>query len=76
MLTESVQIEIVTVVQRGGFAIDVVPVVADLILLVERRIVRTQEPEILNLNGQIKIKKPVFAYRVFAFKPIWSLALF
>lgn len=52
-LTESVQIEVVAVIPRG-FAIDVIPVVADLILLIEHGVVRTKESKILNLKRNNK----------------------
>jgi len=48
-LTELIQVKVVAVIQRGRLTVDVIPIVTDLILLVERRVVRAQEPEILNL---------------------------
>jgi hypothetical protein len=49
MLTNSVQIKVIAVIQRCCFTVDVEPISTDLVLLVERRVVRTQEPVILHL---------------------------
>jgi len=42
------QVEGLAVVERGSFAVDVKPIRADLVLLVEHGVVRTQEPEVLH----------------------------
>lgn len=53
--TKSVEVEVVTVVKSGSFTVDVVPIIAYLILLVEGCVIRTQEPEVLNLRKQLLV---------------------
>lgn len=48
--TEFVQVEVVAVVQSRRFTVNVVPIVANLILLIECRVIRAKEPEVLNLK--------------------------
>jgi hypothetical protein len=38
-LTEFIQVKIVAVIQRGRFTVDVIPIVADLVLLIKCRVV-------------------------------------
>lgn len=49
--SDSIKVKIVTsIVERGGFAIDITPVCADLCFLIKRSAVRTQESEVLDLK--------------------------
>lgn len=49
--SDSIKVKIVTsIVERGGFAIDITPIGADLGFLIERSAVRTQESEVLDLK--------------------------
>jgi hypothetical protein len=52
LLTKLVQVKVVAVIQCSRFAVNVIPVVANLILLIERRVVRAEKPEILKLKKE------------------------
>lgn len=49
-LTDAEEVEVVAVVEGARLTVDVVPVLAHLVLLVERRVVGTQEAEVLHLH--------------------------
>ena len=43
LLIDTIEIEVIAIIKGSHFTVDVVPIVADLILLVERSVIRTQE---------------------------------
>lgn len=53
LLTDTIEIEVIAIIKGSHFTVDVVPIVADLILLVERSVIGAQEAEVLYLKRYI-----------------------